>query len=71
MGLSKCGYRYLLWDYKQLSIVTLLTTLITKSHDPLSMDVNPEAIEPCTLGLAEPLKRRYGPLTQEKSERRL
>ena len=32
MGLSKYGYKYLYWV---ISIVTLIITLITKSHGPL------------------------------------
>ena len=37
MGCSKYGYKYLKWGYKKASsIVTLILTLITKSHDPLS-----------------------------------
>ena len=40
MGLSKDGYESLNWGYNKLavivSIVTVLTGLVSKSHDPLS-----------------------------------
>ena len=37
MGLSKYGYKYLKWiiSNNKLSIVTLIITLLTKSHGPL------------------------------------
>ena len=36
MGLSKYSDKYPNWGYKYISVVALIITLVTKSHEPLS-----------------------------------
>ena len=46
MGLRKSGFKYLSWGYIEvIAIAALFSTLVTKSHDPISSP-NPEPQTP-------------------------
>ena len=46
MGLTKYSYKYLNWGYVFISIATLLRTLVSKSHEPLSSS-RVGSLQPC------------------------